>query len=397
MAPPTERTIIRNASVVTPSGVIENGLLSFTRGVIDYVGPAKAFDPAITNGNEVKIIDASGALLVPGFIDVHVHGGKGGDFMDASKEAYDRITSFHASHGTTSIVATTVTASKQQIEQVLSAAKAYRESTMHGAQVIGVHLEGPFISPKRSGAQNSSHIVPPDIDWFEEWEREYPGIIRIVTLAPEIEGAYEAISWLTEHGIVASLGHTDATYDQILASVENGLSHAAHTFNAMTPLHHRQPGAVGAVLSDDRISAEVIADGHHVHPACIRVLSKAKTNDNLILVTDAMCAAGLGDGTYHLGGLEVIVQDGEARLKEGGNLAGSTLTTIGAFQYIVRHAGISVAEASKLASGNPARLLGIDHVTGSLEAGKQADVLLLSQELELQGIWIKGRLFETTV
>lgn len=397
ISPTEERTVILNASIVTPAGLIDNGVLSFTNGVIDYAGSADKFDLSATKGNPVKRIDASGKLVVPGFIDVHVHGGCGCDFMDASKEAFDRITAFHGSQGTTSIVATTVTASKQEIEHVLAAAKSYMASPMPGAQLVGVHLEGPFISPKRSGAQNSSYIAPANIGWLSDWERDYPGVIRIVTLAPEIEGAYEAISWLTKHGIAASLGHTDATYDQVMKGVEHGLRHAAHTFNAMTPLQHREPGAVGAILSNDRISAEVIADGHHVHPAIIRILHNTKKNGNLILVTDAISAAGMGDGTYSLGGLEVVVQSGAARLAEGGNLAGSTLTTISAFKHVVHHAGLSVTEASRLISGNPAKLLGIDHVTGYLEAGKQADVLLLNRQLDLERIWIKGRTLNSQI
>ncbi len=212
-----------------------------------------------------------------------------------------------------------------------------------------------------------------------------------MTLAPETPGALDCIEWLDAHGIVASCGHTDASYEDIELAVSRGLKHAVHTFNAMTGLHHRKPGTAGAVLTDDRISAEVIADGHHVHFAAIKLLARMKPADRMLLITDAMSAAGLGDGEYDLGGLAVAVKDGVARLQQGGALAGSTLTMIDAFRFVVRQVGLSVEEASLMASGNPARLIGLGGSTGSLEAGKQADVLLLSEDLELQHVWVKGK------
>ena len=223
--------------------------------------------------------------------------------------------------------------------------------------------------------------------------KEYPGLIRQVTLAPEREGALEVIAWLRQQRITAALGHTDATYEEVERAVEAGLHHAVHTYNAMTPLHHRNPGAAGAVLSDPRISAEVIADGIHVHPAAISILAQLKQSaDQLVLITDAMSAAGLEDGEYKIGDLPVIVKEGVARLKDGGALAGSTLTMIRGFRYLVQDVGMSLNAASRAASLTPARLLGIDHRTGSLAAGKQADIVLLNQELGVEGVWVKGRL-----
>lgn len=211
-------------------------------------------------------------------------------------------------------------------------------------------------------------------------------------MAPEREGALEVISWLREQRITAALGHTDATYEEVERAVEAGLHHAVHTFNAMTPLHHRLPGAAGAVLSDPRISAEVIADGIHVHPAAISILAQLKQhNDQLVLITDAMSAAGLDDGEYKIGDLPVIVKHGEARLKDGGALAGSTLTMIRGFRYLIQEVGLSLNAASRAASLTPARLLGIDHRTGSLAQGKQADIVLLNAELDIEGVWVKGR------
>ena len=232
--------------------------------------------------------------------------------------------------------------------------------------------------------------MPPQPEWLEDWVARFPGTIKIQTLAPESEGALAYIEQLAGHGIVPSCGHTDATYDQVVAAADHGLRHAVHTFNAMKPLHHREPGTVGAVLSDDRIVAEVIADGHHVHPAAIKLITRAKGSDNVILVTDAMAAAGMPDGDYDIGGLPVHMKCGVARLKEGDSLAGSTLTMIAAVRYLIREVGVPLEEASRMASGNPARQLGIDAVTGSIEAGKRADLVLLDDELEIRQVWIGG-------
>lgn len=290
------------------------------------------------------------------------------------------------------MLATTMTAPKAAIDKVLKEVHDYKQQDMPYTIIEGVHMEGPFISPKWPGAQNPEHIVNPNVEWLEAWESQYPGLIKQVTLAPEREGALNAIAWMDAHGINAALGHTDATYEQVEAAVEAGLRQGVHTFNAMTPLHHRKPGTAGAVLSDDRIHAEIIADGIHVHPACISILAKLKTNDNLILITDAMSAAGMPDGDYTIGDLPVEVKDGIAMLKgETSSLAGSTLTMIKGFRYLVETVGLTVEHASRVASFNPAKRLRIEDRTGTLEAGKQADVLMLDDSLNLRGVWVRGR------
>ncbi|UUZ87050.1 N-acetylglucosamine-6-phosphate deacetylase [Paenibacillus sp. P26] len=252
-------------------------------------------------------------------------------------------------------------------------------------------MEGPFISPKWPGAQNPSFIVPPQKEWVEKWVSTYPGLVKMLTLAPETEGAFGLIERLRELGIVSACGHTDASYETVTEAAKHGSRHAVHTFNAMTGLHHRKPGVVGAVLDHEAISAEIIADGHHVHPAAIRSLTRVKRQDNLLLITDAMSAAGLGDGDYSLGGLQVTVRGGVARLKDGDSLAGSTLTMLQAFRFMVETACVDMAAASRMASGNPAKPLGMERTLGSIEAGKQADLLLLTPALELKQVWIRGR------
>ncbi len=245
-------------------------------------------------------------------------------------------------------------------------------------------------SAKWPGAQNPSFIVDPQADWLDAWTEEFPGLIRMMTLAPERENALPLIRRLTDQGIVASAGHTDATYDQMVEATRYGLRHAVHTFNAMTGLHHRNPGVVGAVLTEEVINAEVIADGHHVHPAAIKLLTLAKRKDNLLLITDAMSAAGLGSGEYDLGGLPVIVDDGVARLKAGNTLAGSTLTMIQALRFMVERVGLSVEEASRLASHNPAKAIGCLEQTGTISEGKLADLLLVSPQLQIGRVWVEG-------
>ena len=384
--------LIERAHIVPVIGEPFSGWLYMKDGVIAALGEGN--QPIPPEAASAVRIDGEGGWLLPGFIDLHVHGGAGFDFMDADETALRGITRFHARHGTTGMLATTLTASKERLDRAIGAAARFMASPMPHAQLLGVHLEGPFVNPKWRGAQNPAHIVPPRPDWLEDWASRWPGLIRIQTLAPEIEGALDYIGRLRECGIVPACGHTDAGLADIRAAADRGLRHAVHTFNAMRPFHHREPGAVGAVLTDDRITAEVVADGHHVHPAGIALLLRAKGAANVILVTDAMAAAGMPDGEYDLGGLDVVMEGGIARLRDSGSLAGSTLTMIDAFRFMVRRGGVSIPDASRMASINPARLIGVDHLTGSLAPGKRADVLLLDAGLELRRVWIGGRAVE---
>lgn len=383
--------LIYNAKIVKDTEILENGVIGFDEGKITFIGTDGYGDLQRVNASTTSSLDARGGWVLPGFIDVHVHGGFGHDFMDASIEAYEAITKFHSAHGTTSMLATTVTAGKDALQRVIEATYRYLQTDMPYARLLGVHLEGPFISPKWPGAQNPQYISPPQLQWLEEWQDLYPQLIRMVTLAPEVSGAHEMIEWLYSHHVIAACGHTDAMYEVMEAAIEKGLRHAVHSFNAMRGLHHREPGTVGAILTDDRVSAEIIADGHHVHPACIKLLAKMKGEHNLMLITDAISAAGLSDGNYQLGGMEVRVKDNVARLKDSDSLAGSTLTMIDAFRFVIQHVGLSVPQASRMASANPARLLGMESRVGSLEIGKKADVLLVSNDLELENVWIEGK------
>lgn len=377
--------------VLTPKGLIEDGVIAVSEEQIHYAGEAvwlpESYSHWLSHGEKGE------ELLIPGFVDVHVHGGAGYDFMYSDAKSLDAITKFHSSQGTTTMLATTMTATKDAIDHVISEVSAYRATDMPYAQIAGMHLEGPFISQKWPGAQNPEHIVPANIEWLKEWELNYPGLIRQVTLAPEREGALEAISWLRKHGITAALGHTDASFEEVIAAADAGLNQAVHMFNAMTPLHHRKPGAAGAILFDKRIRAEIIADGIHVHPAAISIVTQLKKDNTLLLITDAMSATGLHDGEYMIGDLPVIVQEGIATLKDNpATIAGSTLTMIRGFRYLIQEVGLSLEEASKAASLTPALSIGMERSIGSLEAGKRGDILQLDDDLNIRSVWIGGRL-----
>lgn len=381
--------LVVGANVVTPSGVIEDGWIWMRDGFIAGLG-SRDQDPLPGEAAKTQRVDGAGGWVLPGFIDMHVHGGAGHDFMDADREELLAITRFHGEHGTTGMLATSLTAPREELTRVLERVGRYMRGDMPYARLLGVHIEGPFVSLKWKGAQNPAYILPPQLEWLEDWVRAYPDLIKMQTLAPELEGAIPYIEKLTKYGIIAACGHTDATYAELTKAAGRGLRQAVHTFNAMRPYHHREPGTVGAVLTDERIMAEVIADGHHVHPAGIKLLVAAKGTDRVILITDAMAAAGMPDGEYTLGELPVVMEGGVARLKESGSLAGSTLTMIDAFRFMVQEVGVSVADASKMASGNPARQLGISGSTGALEIGKRADVLLLDGSLKLRRVWVGG-------
>lgn len=378
---------IHNVHIVLEDRVVK-GSVHVSDGRIAAIVPEESSGELPRN---VDSVDGKGGWLLPGFIDVHVHGGFGGDFMYANSESYDRITKFHASQGTTGMLATTMTASKEAIDAVLDAVAEYQQSGNQYAPLLGVHLEGPFISEKWPGAQNPAYILDPQLEWLKEWNKKHPGMVKLLTLAPEKNNSKEAIAWMAENGIIAAAGHTDAVYEEIKAAADVGLTHAVHTYNAMRGLHHREPGTLGAVLTDDRIYTEIIADGEHVHPAAIALMLAAKPLDRMIIVTDAIEAAGMPDGTYELGGLAVVVKNGTARLREGNALAGSSLTMIRAFRYMLNNTKLGILEVSQLASGNPARELGIFDRTGSIAEGKQADLVLADADFNVECTWVQGR------
>jgi N-acetylglucosamine-6-phosphate deacetylase len=408
--------LIQGGTVITAEEVIPAGVVLVEGEKITFVGKKGDLDPV--RAAAAKEVDATRFYVVPGYVDVHIHGGGGLDALDGTVEALACIARAHALHGTTSFLVTPAAAPAEELYKAARATKAIMEKQARrpaaaavaataepevaeefeadGADVVGMHLEGPFLARSRKGAQNESFIRPVDEEELQNLLDLLGPVFRMMTIAPEEEKGLLGIRWLVEQGIVASIGHTDATYEQTKAAIALGADHATHTFNAMRGLHHRDPGTVGAVMSSPGVYCELIADGIHVHPGAMRVLYDAKGPDRLVLVTDAVSAMGMPDGVYELAHKKVIVKDGAARL-ETGELAGSTLGMARAVANMVRFVGVSPLEAVRMGSLTPARSVGIADRKGSLAAGKDADLLLLDSDLNvvrtmIRGAWLRQQL-----
>ena len=355
-----------------------------------------AFDETITaigDGATGEVIDLpANAVVVPGFIDEHIHGASGSDGMDGTIEDIAKIANTLPKEGTTAFLVTTMTQSPQNITKALSAAKEYvcgRHD--EGAEVLGVHLEGPFISTKHVGAQPLEYVQSPSVAAFIPYEQAAGGNVKIVTLAPEVEGAQELISYLKEKGVVASMGHTDATFEQVEQAKSSGATNITHTFNAQTPLHHRKAGVVGAALYDDDLVCEIICDTIHVSVPAMKLLVKSKPKDKVVLITDSMRAKWLPDGISELGGQTVIVKGGEARL-ENGALAGSVLKMNDAVKNMVRYVGVDFCTAIDFATANPAKSLGLYNERGSIKVGKKANFTVLDEDFNVIMTVIEGKI-----
>ena len=384
-----KRIIIINGTIITPFHLVSGKAIIVEKGRIREIVNKEELSAATLTGAEV--IEGKDKYIVPGYIDIHVHGGGGSDVMDGDYEAINQVAIAHSHFGTTSFLPTTMTMSKDKIIRSLrSICKAVKKGTA-GAEILGIHMEGPYINPEKKGAQKEDDIKKISIEEFLEFNQASGNLIRLVTIAPEMPGAIGLIKYLYKQGIVASVGHTNATYVQTQAGIQAGLSHVTHTFNAMRELHHREPGVVGAALTSPELTVEVIADGIHIHPIVLKILTKIKESEKVVLITDAMRAAGLKEGTYDLGGQEVIVTKGQARLKDG-TLAGSVLTMDKAVKNMVNKIGIQLPKAIQMASFNPARSIGIDDKKGSLEPGKDADIVILNKNLETELTIVAGKI-----
>ena len=377
--------VIENGTVMTPSEAIEKGVVVFEDGKITAVGQRNR----VKVPRSARVIDASGKIVAPGFVEIHVHGGRGRDIMDASYEAVKYIAKFLVSHGTTSFVPTTVSAPRSDLLRAVKAVKTAIKKGTDGAEVLGAHLEGPYINLEKRGAHDADYVRLPSLDEFEEiWEASNHAV-KIVTLAPELEGSKMLIQRLRELGIVASIGHSNATYTQAVDAMKRGVRHATHVFNRMSGFDPREPGVVGAVLVHDELTAELICDSIHVHPAAMSLLTRVKGSKKVVLVTDAIRAAGMPDGEYALGKQRIIVKDGVSRL-ESGDFAGSTLTMDRAVRNIMRLVGTPLQTAVKMATINPAAVVNVDENKGSLELGKDADIVIIDKEVNVYVAIVKG-------
>lgn len=323
------------------------------------------------------------AIVLPGFIDQHIHGAGGSDGMDGTVEDIAVIAKTVAAEGTTSFLVTTMTQSVENITKAMQAVKAYREAnSKEGARVEGIHLEGPFIAAAHKGAQPLEYVAVPDIETFDKYNADSGNAIKIVTLAPEVDGAEALIRHLDKNGVVASIGHTGAKYADIVKAVAAGAKDVTHTYNAQSALHHREIGTVGSAMLVDELNCEMIADTIHVSVPAMKLLVKNKTADKLTLITDAMRAKGIPDGVSELGGQTVYVKNGEARLEDG-TLAGSVLRMNRALQNVVEKVGVPFTQAVDYATKNPAKTLGIDDVAGSIAVGKRADFVVINDKYDV--------------
>ena len=323
------------------------------------------------------------AIVLPGFIDQHIHGAGGSDGMDGTVEDIAIIAKTVAAEGTTSFLVTTMTQSVENITKAMKAVKEYRAAnSKEGARVEGIHLEGPFIAAAHKGAQPLEYVAVPDIETFDKYNEASGKAIKIVTLAPEVDGAEALIRHLDKEGVVASIGHTGAKYADIVKAVEAGAKDVTHTYNAQSALHHREIGTVGSAMLVDELNCEMIADTIHVSVPAMKLLVKNKTADKLTLITDAMRAKGIPDGVSELGGQTVYVKNGEARLEDG-TLAGSVLRMNKALQNVVEKVGVPFTQAVDYATKNPAKTLGIYDVTGSIQVGKRADFVVINDKYDV--------------
>ena len=360
---------IHGKGIINTSIAIENGKIVCVGDCADKITEAFEVSPD--------------AIVLPGFIDQHIHGAGGADTMDGTTKDISTIANAIASEGVTGFLATTMTQSPENILTAMRAVKEYRDNKpSDGAEVLGVHLEGPFISPKHIGAQPKGYLAVPEIEVMDEYIKASGNAVKMVSLAPELDGAEEFIRHLDKQGIIASIGHTDAGYDQVEKSIAWGMKNVTHTFNAQKGLHHREVGTVGAALLFDELTCEAICDCVHLSVPAIKIILKNKPKDKVCLISDAMRAKHLADGEYDLGGQKVIVKNGEARLPDG-TLAASTLKMNVAIKNVVTRAGAKFEDAVDCATINPAKNLSLDNIMGTIEQGKLANFAVLNSEYDV--------------
>lgn len=397
--------VFKNARIITPMRIIDNGILIVDDSKISNLGPRNE----IKIPKNAKLVDVAAKYLAPGFIDMHIHGGGGADTMDATMEAIEKISVVHAKGGSTSIVPTTVTASMDDIIKATEVIGLAKKRTLPGAQVLGAHIEGPYLSIRQGGAQNPEFIKNPKPEKYLRFLDEHDCIL-MVSAAPELEGGLEFGRELKKRGIVASIAHTNATYQDVLAAIEAGYTHVTHMYSGMSGLKrinaYRISGVIESTLLLDELTTEIIADGHHLPPSLMKLIIKAKGLDKVSLITDAMSAAGLGPGKYAIGGLDAIVEANVAeefevpeaeenyvaKLLTRDAFASSVATMDRCVRNMVKLVGLSIQDAVKMATLNPARVMGIEKEKGLLAKGKNADIVVFDDNINIFLTMIEGKI-----
>ena len=377
------------AALITPQDRIEQPLLLVDSGKVVELTSRSARE--LPHG--CRNLDFPGAMLAPAYLDIHIHGGMGHDVMEPSADGLSRFEAFLAQHGVAAYLPTTVTAPEEQIVRALEwlAAAIEKSATEKGpvrARPLGIHLEGPFLSHVRRGVHPPEYLVAPTLARFERYWQASRGHLKMMTIAPEVAGAMEVVAEASRRGVCCSLGHSDSDLETARAAIRAGAHHATHTFNAMRPLDHRQPGLLGAILADSRVTADLIADGIHLDPSVVQLLLKAKGRQGAVLITDAISATGMPDGRYRLGSFEVALQGGKCTF--GDKLAGSVLRLEQAVRNVMQFAGWTLQETVQLATANPAAVIQ-DRTRGVIAAGAAADLVVLSPRGEVQKTIIAGR------
>lgn len=387
----SETVFIEGLNVYSEDHTYSNGYIEIKQGKIVAVGDQKKEGEVPKDATVFSLPEDY--VCIPGFVDDHIHGAAGADTMDGTSEALETMAEALPKEGTTSFLATTMTQKADVIEKALTNAGDYIKENNHQAkaETLGIHLEGPFISPEKAGAQPTEYILFPDVERFKKWQALSGNLIKLVTLAPEREGGLDLVRYLAGSGVVASVGHSNATYEQVVEAVRAGATHVTHLYNGMRGLHHREPGVAGASLLLDELLAEVIVDGIHTRPEMIDLAYRQKGSKGLVTITDAIRAKCLQGGTYDLGGQEVTVENGEARLAEG-SLAGSILKMNEAVRNMIAFTGCSLHDVIQMAAVNPAKQLQVYDRKGSLTPGKDGDVVILDPDLHVVMTFCRGKL-----
>ncbi|MFN7928024.1 MAG: N-acetylglucosamine-6-phosphate deacetylase [Blastocatellia bacterium] len=382
----TSRIAIIGGTVVTPQELIAGGTVLSEDGKLTYVGTAIAPEP------NSRIVDATGRFVLPGFIDTHVHGSGGDDVMVSGADGIRRAGKNMLRYGTTAWLPTTIAARHEEILVAITATRAAQATAEPMAEILGLHLEGPYINPKFKGAQPDEGIRDPNFDELAELLEAAAGQIKVMTLAPELPGSLEMIRQLTANQIIASLGHSECDYDTALAAIDAGATYATHLFNAMSGVHHRKPGLAACCLNEPGICAELILDGVHVNPQMARLATRNKGRDGIALITDATTAQGCGDGIYQLGKFQVQVNGALCTLMDGVTIAGSVLTMNEAVKNAVAFTGMNLLDAAYMAATMPARRCGVEERKGALEVGKDADLAILNVDYSVAATIVNGSL-----